>query len=236
MKSYRTLFFDMDGTLLDFDRAEAVGIREVLRRYGLPVTDENAGLYHRVNAKCWQEFEEGILSREQVVVERFHRFFGLKGIQADAAEAETLYRSFLDQSAFLIGGAKELLEELKETGRFQMYVVTNGVAATQRKRIRAAGIWDYFDDVFISEELDSQKPQKLFFDRCLARLGVGADGAEAFLRTALVIGDSLTSDIKGAFNAGIDSCWYNPSSAPNERQIPVTYQIKTLEEIKEILL
>ena len=117
-----------------------------------------------------------------------------------------------------------------------MYVVTNGVAATQRKRIRAAGIWDYFDDVFISEELDSQKPQKLFFDRCLARLGVGADGAEAFLRTALVIGDSLTSDIKGAFNAGIDSCWYNPSSAANERQIPVTYQIKTLEEIKEILL
>ena len=141
-----------------------------------------------------------------------------------------------DRSAFLIGGAKELLEELKETGRFQMYVVTNGVAATQRKRIRAAGIWDYFDDVFISEELDSQKPQKLFFDRCLARLGVGADGAEAFLRTALVIGDSLTSDIKGAFNAGIDSCWYNPSSAANERQIPVTYQIKTLEEIKEILL
>lgn len=242
-KSYGTLLFDLDGTLLDFHRAEREGFQQVLKTFGFPVTEENVNLYHEINARCWREYEKGALSREQVLAERFLRFFAAAGAVpeglpaeeerefslARAMKAEKVYRELLGRSAYVIGGAREILDFIKERGTFRVCAVTNGVADTQRRRLKDSGLDRYFDEIFISEELGVQKPKRQFFDKCFDVLGAEFKGG------ALVIGDSLTSDMKGAAGAGIDSCWYNPSGEENTLKVPVTWEIRDLSELENIL-
>jgi 2-haloacid dehalogenase len=142
-------------------------------------------------------------------------------------EAEDAYRVWLGEGAYLMEGAVEILDYLKE--RYPLYVVTNGVGATQRKRLKASGLDKYFRDIFISEEAGSQKPQKEFFEYCFAHI------KEAGPEEMMVIGDSLTSDIQGGVNAGIDTCWFNPQGKENRKRISVAREIRRLSELKAFL-
>lgn len=226
-KRYKALLMDVDGTLLDFDRAEAVAFTKVLEKYGFNPEERLIQEYHKINQECWEAFEIGQMERDRVLTVRFERFFGRHGRSVSGGEAEEAYRVWLGEGAYLMEGAVEILDYLKE--RYPLYVVTNGVGATQRKRLKASGLAPYFRDIFISEEAGSQKPQKEFFEYCFARI------AEAEPEEMMVIGDSLTSDIQGGVNAGTDTCWFNPQGKENRKALPVTREIRRLSELKSFL-
>ncbi len=228
MKTYRDILLDVDGTLLDFGAAEKVGIAAVLTHYGFEPDAERIRLYHQINGAAWAAFERGEVTKERLVEERFEIFFRELGKEVNGREAEDLYRSYLDQSAVLIDGAEDICRYLKGRG-YGLYVVTNGTSTTQYKRLALSGLDAFMDGIFVSEDAGSQKPQKEYFDYCFARIPQ-ADPSRMFL-----VGDSLTSDIKGGINAGISTCWYNPSGLPGREDICPDWQIRRLEELKTLL-
>lgn len=228
MRTYRDILLDVDGTLLDFGAAEQVGIAAVLARYGFEADEERIRLYHRINGAAWAAFERGEVTKERLVEERFETFFQELGKNVNGREAEDLYRSYLDQSAVLIDGAEDICRYLKERG-YGLYVVTNGTSTTQYKRLALSGLDAYMDGIFVSEDAGSQKPQKEYFDYCFARI------PQADPSRMLLVGDSLTSDIKGGINAGVSTCWYNPAGLPEREDIRPDRQIRRLKELKELL-
>lgn len=227
MKKYQVILFDVDGTLLDFDKAEERGIEALLAHFGVPVSEENKEKYHVLNQSYWQRLERGELTRDQVLSLRFEEFFGDFGIQVNGMEVDGLYRKQLDESAFLIDGAVEILTYLK--GKYGLYVVSNGVAATQYRRLGASGLDQYFNGIFISEEAGSQKPQPGFFEYCFDKMG------RRDVENMLIVGDSLTSDIRGGNGSGIDTCWFNPHRLENTAGVKVDYEIGDLAELMGML-
>ena len=226
MRKYEVLLFDVDGTLLDFDKAEEEGIAGLLEHFGVPVTEENKQKYHVVNKNYWEALERGEITRDQVLSQRFEEYFGDFGIRVNGMEVDGLYRKYLNDSAVLIDGAIDLLESLK--GRYALYIVTNGVAKTQYNRLAKSGLDRYFDGIFISEEANAQKPQMEFFEYCFEKMG------RRDIENMLIIGNSLTSDMRGGNNAGIDTMWFNPHHAENHTEVHVDYVVTTLGEIKEM--
>ena len=226
-RQYKALLMDVDGTLLDFDRAEAAAFTKVLQKYGFVPEERFIQEYHKINQECWEAFEIGQMERDRVLTVRFERFFGGHGLSMSGEEAEDAYRVWLGEGAYLMEGAVEILDYLKE--RYPLYVVTNGVGATQRKRLKASGLDKYFRDIFISEEAGSQKPQKEYFDYCFSRI------PDANPRRMLLIGDSPASDIKGGMAAGTYTCWYNPDGQTLPEGIRADYEVGSLKELMNLL-
>lgn len=227
MKKYEILLWDVDGTLLDFDTAEKEGLKVVFREYGLTPTEDLSRQYDKINKALWDAYEEGSVSRAQVVDTRFATFFAGQGICVDGKKAEKLYRKQLNESAILIQNALEICASLSK--RYDMYIVTNGVSETQYNRLSISGLDQYFKEIFVSEDAGSQKPQREFFDYCFTRI------PDADAGKMLLIGDSLSSDMKGGNVAGIDTCWYNPGGVINDKGILIQYEIKLLEELNLFL-
>ena len=227
MKTYEIILFDTDATLLDFDKAEEYGIEALFRRFDVPVTEENKEKYRAISQRCWQRLEQGELTRAETLRLRFEDFFGSFGISVDGDEVNRLFQDALAESHDLIEGAEEILTYLKE--KYKLYVITNGVATTQNRRLGDSGLKKYFDGIFISQEAGAQKPQEEFFEYCFRHMG--RRGVE----NMLVVGDSLTSDIRGANRSGIDACWYNPKGEENTAGVKVDYEIHDLSELKKIL-
>lgn len=229
-KKYQAVLMDIDGTLLDFNKAEVLGVREVMKAYGVEPSEEKEEVYHRINQSLWKSFERGEIPKQQIMDTRFSLFFGELGVQADGILAEKLYRDQLDQGAFLLPGALEICQYL--SGKYPLYVVTNGVSATQHKRLGLSGLKPYFKDIFVSEDAGSQKPQKEFFEYCFSRMPGYMPG------DMIIIGDSLTSDIKGGCAAGTDTCWYHPEGGEKSdlpEGVRVDYEVKDLMDLKNIL-
>ena len=201
-KGYTTLLLDMDGTFLDFEAAERSAFLTAMTRHGYPAGEEEYACYQRINHGLWEAFERGEIDKPTLLSTRFGRLFEALGVSGDGAAFEREYQALLGEGAQLMEGAEEVLSHLAK--RYALYVVTNGVERTQRNRLRLSGIDRFMTDLFISEAIGWQKPQKEFFDACFARL------SEKDRSRMLIIGDSLTSDIQGGFNAGIDTCWFNP--------------------------
>lgn len=227
MKQYRFLLFDLDNTLLDFDAAEQVAIRKAFRDLGLEPTDALIDRYCAINIAQWEAFERGELTRDEVLVRRFALLFGELGLSLDPEHAEALYRGYLGIGHYFVPHAPELLAALAP--HYRLFIASNGVADTQESRLASAGIVPYFQDIFISETTGHHKPERAYFDYCFSHIA-GFDP-----RAALMIGDSLTSDILGGRNAGIDTCWFNPKHSPGRPDIRPTYEIRSLPELPELL-
>lgn len=192
--SHKYLLLDADGTFLDFERTEKEALGLLFAHFGI---DEGlSSSYHTANARCWEEFEKGLITMEELKERRFDLFFRSQGLDLDAGEASRLYIDELSRHAYYIDGAEELLAHLSR--EHSLSVITNGIAQVQRGRLEALGAMRFFDHVVISEEVGVQKPSKAFFERALALIGAEKEDC-------LVIGDSLTSDIKGAQDAGMDA-------------------------------
>ena len=224
---YRTIFLDLDDTLLDFGAAERVAIAKAFRDLGLEPTPALLKRYSELNQAQWEAFERGEITRDTVLVRRFELLFAELGLSIEPQHAEDVYRGYLGVGHYFVEGAEELLSYLSP--RYDLYLASNGVADTQYSRLESAGIGHYFKDIFISEVTGSHKPERAYFDYCFSRIP-GFDPSKA-----LIVGDSLTSDILGGCNAGIRTCWFNPGCKPLQGPVTPDHEIRALRELKDIL-
>ncbi|SFM36324.1 2-haloacid dehalogenase [Paenibacillus sp. 1_12] len=227
MKKYQTLLFDVDDTLLDFGSAEKLALRLLFEEQKIPLTTEIEAHYKRINQELWRNFEQGTITRDEVVNTRFSVLFQGYGKVVDGVLLEKKYRSYLEEGHQLLHGAFELITDLQH--QFDLYIVTNGVSKTQDRRLRDSGLHPLFKDIFVSEDTGFQKPMKEYFDYVFARI------PNFTVEKGLIIGDSLSADIKGGQLAGLDTCWYNSDMKPNNTGIVPTYEIHHLDELYRIL-
>lgn len=227
MKKYKTLFFDIDDTLLDFGAAEKLALRLLFEEQNFTLTSEMEEHYSELNKGLWRSYEEGKMDRDEVVNTRFSIFFKEYGKDVDGVFLEKSYRSYLEQGHQLVDGAFDLISDL--TKHYDLYIVTNGISGTQHKRMRDSGLFPFFKDIFVSEDVGFQKPRKEFFDSVFERV------PRFSVDQGLLIGDSLSADIKGGHVAGLDTCWFNPGLKVNTTGILPTYQIQRLEDLYGIL-
>lgn len=222
------VFLDIDDTLLDFGKAEAAAIKKTFERIGIPATEAVIRRYSEINDSQWALLEKGELTREQVLVRRFDILFdelGVRNVPSEMAQAS--YEYLLGIGHYFVDGAQELLEALKD--EYELYIVSNGTAFVQDRRLKSSGIAPYFKDIFISEHLGADKPSKEFFDIVFSKI-------EGFNKSeAIIVGDRLTSDVLGGINAGIKTCWFNPKGLPANPDIPADYEIRTLSELPQLL-
>lgn len=243
---YDIILWDIDDTLLDFLAAEANAIRACFKKFNLGECDDAMlSYYSALNTEYWKKLERGEMTKAQILVERFEKFFEHYGLDAHvASDFNAEYQVRLGDTIVFFPNALETITELK--GKVKQYIVTNGTAIAQTRKIRNSGIGEIVDGVFISERMGYEKPSREYFDEVFAK--IAADNFEACFVTTddkgipcvnrervIIIGDSLTSDITGGNNAGIDTCWFNKRCKENTTDLRIDYEIKDLREVMGIL-
>jgi len=225
---YDTILFDADGTLFDFDQAEATAFRMLLQKISIPYSTEIFDLYRRINREKWRQLEEGAITKDRLVRERFSEFFQEIGAEEiDPVASNAFYLDALADSSELLDGAFEVCRELSRT--HTLAIVTNGIERTQMRRINASSIRPFIKDIFVSERVGSAKPETAYFDYVFAAMGL------ADKKRVIIVGDSPGSDILGGNRYGIDTCYFDPAGRSLEGEIRATYEISNLRELLAIL-
>ncbi len=226
-KHYPWLWFDADGTLFDYNRAEAAALRNTFQSLTLPFEDSYLDVYRKINHGLWQALERQEITQ---AVLRFRRFELLMEALQMSGSPEQMSSAYVEQLSIcseLMDGAYEVLQALQ--GKSQIAIVTNGLQTVQRGRLEQSTIKDFISELIISEEVGAAKPHAAFFDAAFERCGHPQKS------DVLIIGDSLTSDIQGGVDYGIDTCWYNPECETQPEGLEITYQIRHLSELPEII-
>ena len=225
----KVILWDIDGTLLDFKKAECAAIKKCFEIFNLgECSDEMIARYSVINRKYWEKLERGEITKQEVLVNRFTDFFEIENIKTDcASEFNIEYQKWLGETICFCDNSYELLKNLK--GKVKQYAVTNGTKAAQDRKLQKSGLIDIFDGVFISEMVGIEKPGIGFFEHVWEQIGTYEKGE------VMIVGDSLTSDMQGGNNAGIICCWYNPKNIKNDTGLKIDYEIDNLQKILEIL-
>ena len=221
------VLLDLDNTILDFDKAEKTALGRAFTALGVAYDEALLKRYNAINIQHWEMLEDGLLTRDQVLVKRFEALYREYGIEADADRSQALYEHLLSEGHWFLPGAEELLETL--AGEYRLFLCSNGSAQVQEGRIASAGIAPYFERIFVSEHMGANKPEKRYFDLCFAAI------PDFDRQRTIILGDSLTSDIRGGVNAGILSCWYNPKRRGNTGPIRPDYEIAELSAFRPLL-
>lgn len=221
------LFLDLDDTILDFHKAEHLALGKTFRGFGLEPTDEVMARYSQINKAHWERLERKELTREEVLVGRFSVLFGEYGIQVNPMQCARTYEHNLSIGHFFLPGAREAVEGLSK--KYKLYLASNGTAKVQAGRLESANISHLFQEIFISQEIGANKPDIAYFNGCFAKIP-GFDPAKA-----MMVGDSLTSDILGGRQAGMLTCWVNPDGKPAREDISPDYEIQSLQELETLL-
>ena len=221
------LFLDLDDTILDFPKAEAIAIHKTLEGAGIDPTDENKALYSRINKAHWAMLERGEVTREELKILRFARLFEALGIDADPAHTANEYVRLLGIGHYFLPGAEAAVEALSK--KYRLFLASNGIASVQKGRLTSANLYRYFEKVFVSEEVGHNKPAREYFTAAFAQIP-GFDPSKA-----MMVGDSLSSDIQGGINAGILTCWVNPAHKAAPEHIRPDYEIEALHQLPALL-
>lgn len=230
---YEWVIFDADGTLFDYDRAESAALAGALAEIGQRSERGLIEAYREINGRLWRAFERGQVSPEQIKTRRFELLFASLGIESDAVAFGQRYLDHLAQATYLLEGAEEVLEALR--GQVGLALISNGLQAVQRPRLARSTIGDYFDVVVISEEVGASKPSPRIFEVAFEHMGHPSKDA------VLMVGDSLTADIQGGSDYGIDTCWFNPHGRPRRPDpqvgpdVDIRYEIERLEALLAIV-
>ena len=229
----RVILWDIDNTILSFDAAEKAALNKEFEEFELgEFNDEMLQRYVSINRKYWQALERGEITKPEVLVGRFEEFFKLYNLPVEKAAAfNERYQDLLGDTICFHDDAYNIVKDFK--GKVLQCAASNGTKIAQTGKLKNSGLGELFDLVFISEDVGAEKPAKEFFDKALA--DVEAQIGAFQLDEVLMIGDSLTSDIKGANNAGVKACWYNPSGVPCDKEVQIDYEIKDLHEVYDLL-
>lgn len=232
MKRFTTVLWDVDNTLLDFAYSQRISLAECFRSIGREMTEEELALYARINDDYWKRLELGEVTKEQLLTGRFLLLFeklGIEGVDVDGFRAR--YQNGLGNTFSFLDDSLAICSDLR--GKVRQYVITNGVTSTQKNKLELSGLAAVMDGIFISEEIGSPKPARQFFDYCLTHI------EEKDKSRILIVGDSLTSDIKGGIQAGIPTCWYRRGAGTMDEILGEgcrpDYEISDLHRIYDIL-
>ena len=220
------LFLDLDDTILDFHKAERIAVAKTFRAFGIAAEDAVLERYKQINILHWKMLERGEISREEVKVGRFEALFRELGVACDPRAVTREYEKNLAIGHYFLPGAQEAVERL--SGKYRLFLASNGTAAVQAGRLTSANLYRFFERVFVSEEIGHNKPSRAYFDAAFARIE-GFDPSRA-----MMVGDSLTSDILGGKNAGIATCWINLTGKSHGEIVP-DYEIESLAQLEELL-
>lgn len=224
---YNWILFDADNTLFDFNKSAHEALEKTFSDFSIPFTNHHIDEYHEVNHQCWLAFEQGKMDAVKLRSERFRLFLDKIGIDINAQKMGHQYLDHLANCPYLLDGAIPLLERLH--GKVKMAIVTNGLKEVQRQRFKLTNIYRYFEEVVISDEIGVSKPNPAFFDFTFQQIGVPQK------EEALMVGDSLSSDITGGHNYGLATCWYNPQRKDNTSGIQPTYECYNLDEFEQTI-
>ena len=225
IRKYSGFIIDADNTLFDFDRAQRDALFEslkVLEYTGF--SDEIYNLFESINKTLWKSLEEGKIERELLKVERFRLLLDELQIEGNSEELAQLYLKHLGRKDYLLPHAIEVLEYLYR--RAILVLLTNGITRVQRERITRSGIEIFFQDIIISEEIGLTKPDPAIFLLAAKRINLAPSAL-------LCVGDSPSSDIRGGFNAGMDTCWFRSTSADYPREEPEPDYI--IDDLRELI-
>ena len=220
------LFLDLDDTILDFHKAERIALSKTIRDFGVEPTEKVLHRYHLINKWHWEQLELGKLTRAEVLENRFKVLFQELGREVDATACARAYERNLSVGHYFLPGAEEAVEALSK--KYRLFLASNGTASVQKGRMTSANLYRFFEKVFVSQEIGHNKPSKAYFDACFAQIP-GFDRAKA-----IMVGDSLSSDIKGGINAGIATVWVNPEHKDCGNVKP-DYEIESLSQLEALL-
>ncbi len=220
------LFLDLDDTILDFKKAEYIAIGKTVRDFGVEPTDAVRHRYHEINKWHWEQLELGTMTRAEILVNRFAVLFEELGVKVDATACARTYEKNLGTGHFFLPGAEEAVECLSK--KYRLFLASNGTASVQKGRMTSANLYRFFETVFVSQEIGHNKPSKAYFDACFASIS-GFDPEKA-----IMVGDSLSSDIRGGINAGLKTVWVNPDHKPCG-DIKPDYEIEALSQLEALL-
>ena len=226
---YKAILFDADETLFDFKKSEREAFKNTMIEFGFDYDEDyHFNVYKEIYDAIWKELEEGLITQAKLKIERFKRLSDKLETYFDENEFATSYMKHLGDGSFLFDGAIELVQDLSK--KYTLSIVTNGLSAVQERRIKQSVIAKYFKDIVISEEFGVSKPHPHIFEHAINNLGNFSKDE------VLMIGDSLSSDIRGGINFNIDTCWFNPNKSENKTDLTPTYEVDDFEEIRNLLL
>ena len=221
------LFLDLDDTILDFHKAERIALSKTIRDFGVEPTEEVLARYHVINKWHWEQMELGKMDRPQVLQGRFRMLFTELGVDVDPADCAKVYEKNLSVGHYFLPGAENAVDRLSK--KYRLFLASNGTACVQHGRMTSANLYRFFEKVFVSQEIGHNKPSKEYFEVAFSRI-------PGFRKEAcIMVGDSLTSDIRGGINAGLATCWFNPAHLPEKNGIHADYQVDRLSDIPALL-
>ena len=227
--NYKIIIFDADETLFDFKKAEKEAFRETILEFGINYDESyHFETYKIINNNIWKELEQGLITQSELKIERFKRLSDKLQISFDEVEFANVYMNHLSNGSFLFEDSFDLIKSIKD--KYKLIILTNGLTAVQKKRIKKSSIAKYFDNIVISENVGISKPNPAIFEYALKDIN------NINKNEILMIGDSLSSDIQGGINFEIDTCWYNPNKLDNKTNLNPTYEVSSLKELKKLLL
>ncbi|MGC9468171.1 MAG: YjjG family noncanonical pyrimidine nucleotidase [Anaerolineae bacterium] len=231
--TYRWILFDADGTLFDYDAAEEQALARTLTEFGLPLSPGVHATYRQINTQLWRDFEQGKTTADRLKTTRFAQLFDALALRSPDVRAPEPER-FSDRYLHNLGTCTDLMPDAEAVlralhGKIHLALITNGLTTVQRSRLAKSGLDTYFEVVVISDEEGVAKPDPGIFDVAMARMG------SPLKEEVLVVGDSLTSDMRGASQYELDACWYNPKGLPRDTDFEIRYEIQSLREIPRLL-
>ena len=223
------ILWDVDGTLLNFHAAEYATIRNLFEEFHLGTcTDEMIHRYSVINDSFWKQLERNEITKKEVLIGRFVQFFSEMGIDPSLAETfNDRYQNTLGETVVFCDDSYTIIASLR--GKVKQYVVSNGTKIAQTKKLSKSGLGELMDGIYLSEVLGVEKPNVGFFEQVFKETGI------TDLSQVMIVGDSLTSDIRGGINAGIRTCWYNPGHKPVPEGYTIDHVISDLHEVYEII-
>lgn len=221
------LFLDLDDTILDFHKAEHIALGKTLQHFGLEPSQPVLDRYSVINREHWERLERKELTREEVLVGRFGALFEEYGMEIDPVQCARTYENNLSVGHYFLPGAYEAVESLSK--KYKLYLASNGTAKVQAGRLESANISHFFQEIFISQTMGANKPDIAYFDACFAKI------PDFDVEKAMIVGDSLTSDILGGIQAGMATCWVNLEGKPGREDIQPSYEIQALSQLEALL-